>query len=110
MADVRPGLRARERLEVIARCNALGQLTELGLIQDRRQLRLTDENYLEELLPGRLEVREETHLLEHLGGEVLRLVDDDHGATARGVRLQEMRVETVHQRFRTGRAGGIRDA
>ena len=77
--------------------HALGELSQLRLLEDRRQLRLTDQDHLEQLLPGGLEVRQEPDLLEHLGGEILRLVDDEDRAAAGGVRLQEVTMEAIDE-------------
>src|SRR3972149_90631 len=63
----------------------------------RVQLRLPDKNDVDELLGGRLEIGNESDLLEYLGGEVLRLVDDQHDVLPRRLGFQEETVEGVDQ-------------
>ena len=61
----------RERIQVIASRDALGELAKVGSIQELAQLRLADQDDLQELVSRRLQVREQAHLLEHVGGEIL---------------------------------------
>ena len=61
------------------------------------QLRLADEDDLQQLLGVGFEVGEQAHLLEHLGREVLRLIDHQHHALAGGVRTQQVVTEDVDQ-------------
>ena len=67
---------ARQRIQVIAAGDALRQLAQIGAIQQLAQLRLADQDDLQQLLGRGLEIGQQPHLLEHLGGQVLRLVDD----------------------------------
>ena len=95
--DVGPRLLPCERPDVPAQRDALVQLHELGVEKERAQLRLTDEDDAQELLGGRLEIRQESELLEHLDGQRLRLVDHDDRAAARFALLQQVTVERAHQ-------------
>ena len=73
------------------------------------QLGLADEDDLEQLRRRRLEIRQEAHLLEHLDGEVLRLVDDQHRPAAARVSVEHVRVQRVHEHLRAVGPRGIRD-
>src|SRR5207247_745746 len=57
------------------------------------ELRLADEQDLEQLLPGRLEVRQESDLLQGFRRQVLRLVDDEYGAEALAPPVAEEAIE-----------------
>src|SRR5690606_4860652 len=102
MPHVLRRLRARQRLEVVAARDALRDLAHLRTRQEIAQLRLADQDDLQQLLRRRLEVRQEAYLLEQLGTERLRLVDDQHDAAALGVRLQEVAVQRGDQLSRRG--------
>ena len=93
--DVGPRLALRERLEVIARGHALGELAQVGSGQELPQLRLPDENHLQELLARRLQIRQEPDLLQDLAAEILGLVDDDHRPPAPRVRVEQVAVERI---------------
>ena len=107
--DVRARLLLGERPQVISRGDPLGELTQLRPGEELRQLGLADQDDLEELLPRRLEVRQQPDLLEHLGAEVLRLVDDQHGPTPAPVRVEQGLGERVDEDLEARRAGGIGD-
>ena len=78
-----------------ARDHALGELLELGPLEHRAQLGLADQDDLQQLALVGLEVGQQAQLLEHLGRELLRLVDDEHVVLADGVGLQQEVVERV---------------
>ena len=59
---------------------------------------------------GGLEVGEEADLLEHVRGEVLSLVDDQYGAVAAPVRVEQVVVERVDVHLPAGGAGRIGNA
>ncbi len=61
------------------------------------QLRLADEDDAQQLLGGRLEVREQAQLLQDLDAERLRLVDDDDAAAPRLVLRQQVTVQLLEQ-------------
>jgi hypothetical protein len=67
MADVGGRVAGVERLEVISPRHSLSYLPHVRSIQQVAQLRLADQNDLQQLLFRGLEVRQETHLLEQLG-------------------------------------------
>ena len=110
MPDVRPRVVHGERLEVIAGRDALGELTEILALEQRDQLGLADQDDLQKLLSRRFQIREEPDLLEHLGREILRLVDDDDRASAARVRIEQVAIERVDERLHTRRVRGHRDA
>ena len=78
MANVLRGLVARQRPEVVARDDALRQLLHGGFCKHRPQLWLADEHDLQQFAVMRLEIGQQPQLLEHVGAEVLCLVDDEH--------------------------------
>ncbi len=65
--------------------------------EQRAQLRLPDQDDLQQLLGLGLEIGEQPDLLEHLGRQVLRLIDDQHHAPTLRVRAQQVAVEQVDQ-------------
>ncbi len=73
---------------MIATGDALGELPQLDACQHLAQLGLTDQDDLQQLLRRSFEIREQAHLLQRFGREVLRLVDDHDDAAALGVRFQ----------------------
>ncbi len=97
MLDVSRRLDTRQRLEVVACGDALRQLPQVVTGQELAQLRLTDQDDLQQLLLRRLEVGEQAHLLEDRGRQVLRLVDHEYRAAAFGMRLQQVPVERIGQ-------------
>ena len=97
MIHIRGGLGARQRGEVIAAGNALSELAQLDAREHFAQLGLADQDDLQQLLRRRLQVREQPHLLQRFGREVLRLVDDHDDAPALGMRFQQAMVEHVER-------------
>ena len=80
---------------MIAAGDALSQLAQLGAVQELAQLRLADEDDLQQFLRRGFQIGEQADLLEHLGGQVLRLIDDDDDAPAVRVRGQQPPVQRV---------------
>ena len=97
MIHIRGRFGARQRVEVIAAGDALGELAQLDARQHFAQLGLTDQDDLQQLLRRGLEVREQPHLLERFRRQVLRLIDDHHDAAALRVRFQQAPVEEVDE-------------
>ena len=97
MAHVRGGLVLRQRDEVVAAGDALGELAQVVAVEQFAQLGLADQDDLQQLLGAGLEVRQQAHLLEHGGLEVVGLVDDDHDALALGVGAQQVGVQDVDE-------------
>ena len=99
---------------MIAGGHALVDLAELRLAQQPDQLGLPDEDDLEQLLPARLQVGEEAHLLQHIGSEILGLVDEGHVEGCRADTAAERRRVGSHHRgalaeTRRGKVGLQRD-
>ncbi len=69
---------SRERRQVIARDDALCELPQLAPLEQFREFGLADQNDLQQLAPVGFEVGEQAHLLQHVCGEILRLVDNQH--------------------------------
>ena len=57
-----------------------------------KYMRLAEQDDLEKFLGDRLEIRQQANLLQHLDGQVLRLVDDQNGPSAAGVGVKEVGV------------------
>ena len=72
------GLIERERTQMVADRDALAQLTHVLTVQLVAQLRLTNEDDLQQLLPIGLEVRQQPNLLQKVDAEALGLVDDEN--------------------------------
>ena len=83
-----------ERLQLVANRHALIELPQSGRPQQGSQVQLADENDLEQLLLVGFEVRQDADLLEHLQRQILRLVDDEHGA---GIQRDETEKEVVER-------------
>ena len=66
-------------------------------IRSYYELGLADQDDLQQLLPGGFEIGQQANLLEDGRGQILRLVDDQDGAAALGVRLQQVMIERVGQ-------------
>ena len=64
---------------MITRRDALRQLTQQGLPQQLLQLGLTDEHHLQQLGLIGFQVGQQAQLLQHLGAEMLRLIDQQQG-------------------------------
>ena len=97
VANVRDGFVARERVQVIAPGDALCELAQLVAREQLAQLRLADEDDLQQFLGIGLEVGEQAYLLQHFGREVLRLIDHQHDAASSAVRAQQVVVEDVDE-------------
>ena len=61
------------------------------------QVQLPDDHDLQQLLIVGLEIREHADLFEHVGRQVLRLVDDQHGAAVQRHQRQQEVVQRAHQ-------------
>ncbi len=78
---------------MVAHRDALVELAQFVPAQKGVQLRLPDQNDLDQLRTLRLQVRDEPDMLKHLNGEVLRLVDDQYHGPPGPILLQEEGVE-----------------
>ena len=107
--NVLQGLGLTQRVEVKTRDHALGQLLQLRAGQHRAQFGLADQHDLQQLAFAGFEVGQQAQLLQHVGAQVLCLVDDQHAALAGRVALQQegvQRVDVVLDRDHAG--GGLR--
>jgi len=91
-----------QRLQIVTRGDALGELAHLRLGEHGIQFRLADQDDLQEFFLGRFEIGEQPDLLEHLAVQAMRLVHDQHRAPALGVILQQIGIERVDQRLEAG--------
>src|SRR5699024_4221402 len=76
--DIGFGFAFVERVQVIARRDPLRQLSKLRPRQQIAQLGLADEKDLQQLVGGRLQIGQQSDLLEPFAAHVLGLVDDQH--------------------------------
>jgi hypothetical protein len=79
---------------VIPDSDALVNLAQSGLIEFGLQLRLADQDNLEELLARSFEVGEQAEVFEDVFTEVLRLVDEQGG----GASLRQLGDKKLVQR------------
>ena len=80
--DVAQRLLGRERVQPVVDGDALAELAQLVARQVGFQLRLADEEDLQQLVAAVLQVREQPDLLQQVHGEILRLVHHQHGVLA----------------------------
>ena len=83
VADVAPVSLVGQRTQVVARDHALRELFQLGPREHLAQLGLADQDDLQQLAFVGLQVGQQAQLLQHVGREHLRLVDDQHVVLAR---------------------------
>ncbi len=95
--NVVPALLFGQGLEDGPDGDALLELPELGTVQLALQLRLADEEDLQQLVRARLQVGQHAQVLHGLDGHVLRLIDDQDDVVAPLVLANEHRVQVVHQ-------------
>ncbi len=107
VADVLSHLPPTQRVQVVAGGNPLSKLTEIALGEQIVQLRLPDEHDLYELLGGGLQIGDEPHLLQHIPGKVLRLVDDENRVLALCARTKQKLVKLVDEILIGLLVGGI---
>ncbi len=106
--DVLRALGVGQRVQMKTRDHALGQLLELGAGQHGAQFGLADQHDLQQLALAGFQVGQQAQLLQHVGFEVLRLVDDEDATLSGGVTLQQKRVERVDVVLDRGRVRGGR--
>ena len=97
MLNVGRGFRLRERADFVADRHALAHLPQLARAEQFHQFRLSNEHHLDQLVPGRLEVRDEPDLLQHLRRQRLGVVDEHHHFPAGHPLLHEELVEGIDQ-------------
>jgi hypothetical protein len=95
--DILADLEARERLEMITHRDALAQLAQARAVQAVAQLRLAQQDDLQQLAVVGLDVGEQADLFEQVLGQILRLVNDEHGFLAL--------LDLFQQKFADGRDG-----
>src|SRR5258706_14066868 len=99
MLDVTGDFEPRERRQVIADGDALAELAQAPVVQLVSQLRLAEEDDLQELALVGLEIREQADLLQKLGAQILGLVDEQDDVLAGGELVEEEpveRLQTLH--------------
>ena len=101
--DVGRTLGFRQRVEVVARSDALIQLPQFGAVENVDQLRLADEKDLKQLLRVGLQVGQQPDLLEHVEAEILCFVDEHDGPAASSMGLQQIVVQGITQHLHAPR-------
>ena len=96
---VGPGLLEVERPEVVARGDALVQLAQLRAGQHRRQLRLADQDNLQQLLAVGFQVGQQPDLLQYVVVQVLGLIDQQYRLAPQYMVHQQEMVQLVGQRL-----------
>jgi hypothetical protein len=91
-----PGFLLIERRQVVTRGNPLCELPQILALEQLPQLRLTQQNHLQQLVLGRFQVGQQAHLLQRFRAEILRLVNHDHHAAAQGMLRQQVGVERIN--------------
>ncbi len=97
MTHVLPGLTRRQRTKPPAYADPLLELPEVGRLEHVVELRLPQQDDLDQLRRFGLEVREQADLLEGLSLEVLGLVDDQQHPPRVALLLDQETVEGVGQ-------------
>ena len=113
VGDVLLGLLRAQRIEVKTRNHPLGQLLQRGAGDHGAQLRLADEDDLQQLALAGFQVGQEAQLLQHIGRQVLRLVNDEHRVAPGAMRREQRgieRVDVILDRFHPGHRGLVRHA
>ena len=93
----------RERAQVVAGDHPLRELFQVLAREHGAQLGLADQDDLQQLALARLEVGEQAQLLQHVGRQVLRLVDDEHVVAPGGVGAQQEVVQRIEVVLHRGR-------
>ena len=94
-----------QRLQVVAGDHPLRQLLHARRGQLAAQLGLADQDDLQQLAFMRLQVGEQAQLLQHIGRQVLGLVDDQQAVASLGMRGQQVAVERVDPGLGAGAIG-----
>ena len=81
--------------QVEAGNDPLCQLLQLRARDHLPQFGLADQDHLQQLALWRLQVGEQAQLLQHVGCEVLRLIDDEDVLLAFGVARQQVFIERI---------------
>src|SRR5262245_21545320 len=82
MADVAAGLLDGKRIKVVVNRDPLGELDQARVAKSLAELRLSDEDELQNLVLVGVQIGEQAQLLEGWDAHVLRLVDQKNGAFA----------------------------
>ena len=106
-------LLTRERPEMIAHRDALAQLAQTMAVEAVAQFRLADQHDLQQLAVVSLKVREQADLFKQVFGQILRLVNDEHGVPALFDLFQQkliderQGVQPIQSRWPTGRPNSV---
>ena len=95
MAHIALGFFARQGLQVVSAGDPLGQLAQLGPVQQLPKFRLTDQYDLQQLLGGRLQIGQEADLLQYIDGEILCLIDQHDDAPTLRVGAEQASIQCI---------------
>ena len=70
------------RGDVVAQLDALNQLLHVRMVEDLVELRLPDEDHVQDLFLARFQPCEHAYFLEHFRAEIVRVIDDQHDLLA----------------------------
>ena len=87
----------RQRKKVIARGYTLRQLPELRRFEHLQQLRLAQQDHLQQLARVGLEIGEKADLLQDVERKVLCFIDHQNDALLARVRFDEMAIDAVDE-------------
>ena len=96
--DVLDHLRLTQCRQVVAHRDALLELHEARMFELLAQLRLAEQENLDELLGLGLEIRDQAHLLQGRERQVLRLVDDEDDVLVLSEHVDQELVDRVEDR------------
>jgi len=95
MANFLPG----KRFQLITDRDPFIQLPERRKRQQPKELRLSQQDDLDQLFPDGLQIRQHPDLLHHAVRKILRLVDQQHGVPPRGEIAQQKIIQRVEIPF-----------
>ena len=89
MTDIAGGVLTTQRAEVKIHQHALGELGQLGTSQGCPQSGLPHQDHLQHLVLVGVDVGQHAQFFQGVDAQILGLVDDEHGATATAILLNE---------------------
>ena len=88
--DIGIRFRLGQRLQVVAAGNPLCELPQFVAAEQIAQLRLANQNDLQEFLFCRFEIGQKTHFFENFGSEVLRFIHQQDRSSAFAMGFQKV--------------------
>ena len=97
VGDVVAGFKLRQGVQVKPRNHALRQLLQLWAGQYAAKLGLADQHDLQQLALAGFQIGQQPQLLQHVGRQVLCLVNDQYIVLARSVPSQQKTVQGINK-------------